>query len=122
VRTRETKADLSELYMEAMAALGVPRLFAQSALAEAGWVDARRVRELYRRAVGAGPAGGYAGLVYPLWMILSVEHWFRAIILGERPSVRGSVGELESGAVTVGRAEWSHDEASRQRSSATSGR
>ncbi len=85
----EAKVDFGELFIEGMNQLGGARFFEPLGIAEAGWVDALRVREMSRRAHQAGRAGGYAGLLFPLWMIMSVEHWFRVIILGD--GRRGSV-------------------------------
>lgn len=90
---RETKVDLSELYLDAAAQLGGRRLVERSALAEAGWVDAGQAHELFSRALGPGSGADRGALVLPVWMIVSIEHWFRAIMLGEE-----SRGWLEGGA------------------------
>lgn len=79
----ETKADLGELFIEGMDQLGGARFFERSGIADAGWIDAARVRQMSRQAHQAGRASAFAGLLFPLWMIMSVEHWFRAIILGD---------------------------------------
>ncbi len=91
---REAKVDFTELYLDAIDRLGGPGLVERLAIAEAGWVDADRVRELFRRIRLGGAAGRSADLVLPVWAILSVEHWFRAIMLGARRCGTGPVGRV----------------------------
>lgn len=55
------------------------------AIAEAGWVDQREVERTYadvlralRDAVRSRAASLYSPLIWPLWMVLGLELWYRA--------------------------------------------
>jgi asparagine synthase (glutamine-hydrolysing) len=79
VRHRVSKADLSEIYLLALGALGGERAFDQLAIEDAGWIDGPAVRAMARRAF-AEAGGDYGAVVIPLWMVLAVDRWFRAIM------------------------------------------
>jgi asparagine synthase (glutamine-hydrolysing) len=84
VRARTSKADLSEWYLHAIQALGGADAFEAMAIAEAGWIDGLRVRAMYRDAAERAARGdpAYADHVVPLWMVLAVERWYRALQRG----------------------------------------
>ena len=79
VRQRVSKADLSEIYVLALTALGGERAFDRLAIEEVGWIDGPAVRRMARRAL-AEAATDYGSSAIPLWLVLAVERWFRAII------------------------------------------
>jgi asparagine synthase (glutamine-hydrolysing) len=84
VRLRTSKADLSDVYLRALQALGGEGAFARMAIAEAGWIDGTRVRAMYRDAAAQAARGdeAYASHMIPLWMVLAVERWYQAFSSG----------------------------------------
>jgi asparagine synthase (glutamine-hydrolysing) len=81
VRTRRSKVDVGEIFLQAIRA-GSPAAVEAPSLEAAGFVDGGVVRamgqEAFDRAGRGDPA--YGALMTPLWMILSVDRWFREII------------------------------------------
>ena len=78
--TRRTKGDFAHCVWDAMQRLGGERFYSALQIADAGWVDGGAVRELYRRMRADVPRGpAHYGLHIPeLWMITTIELWFRA--------------------------------------------
>jgi asparagine synthase (glutamine-hydrolysing) len=89
VRTRRTKADFSYVIADAIDSLGGERFFTDLQIAEAGWVDAPLVAAKYRKMRSQYARGYevYGEHVPALWMIASVELWFRSAF-GSRPASR----------------------------------
>lgn len=107
VRLRISKVNLSEIYLRALGALGGERAFARLSIAEPGWVDAGRLSTMYRDAVTRAARGddGYGADVVPLWMVLAIESWFRAVLAGERPDAARSTDGAGLRIPACGRAE-----------------
>ena len=84
VRIRPDKADLTELYANALIALGGERLFDRLNCAKNGWVDGEAVRRLYQSTVAAFSRGdpSYRENVFFLWMVLAIELWLNVVFLG----------------------------------------
>lgn len=80
VRRRTSKVHYSELYFEALEALGGEACFSNMAIAGLGWVRGDRVHRLYREAATFARAGDtrYEVQMIPLWAIWSVERWVLA--------------------------------------------
>lgn len=83
VRRRVSKAHYSELYLQSFAALGGKACFDRLAIADLGWVNASRVQRMYEAGVTAAASGDdrYAASMIPLWQVLSVERWYRALFV-----------------------------------------
>ena len=77
---RTTKSDLGFTLRAALDALGGRAFFAASRMAEAGWIDAAEACRGYDEVCRAdSPADPVAGsLLARLWLLASVELWFRA--------------------------------------------
>lgn len=88
VRQRVSKVHYSELYLEALEALGGETCFARMRIEDVGWVDGDRVRRLHEGAVRAARAGDprYADAMIPLWQVLSVERWLCTVMGDNRYS------------------------------------
>ncbi len=78
---RLDKADFSPVLPRAIEAVGGRRLYDRLRIGDLGWVDQRRVREMYQRAHGLLNAGdaGYCAPMFRLWMIAGVELWYRSV-------------------------------------------
>jgi asparagine synthase (glutamine-hydrolysing) len=84
VRMRPDKADLTEIYPMALAALGGERLFDHLNSVKHGWVDGEAVGRLYRSMAAAFSRGdpSYMQNVYELWMVFALELWLSVVFLG----------------------------------------
>ena len=81
VAARHDKADFTHSDMAALEALGGVGFMDTLQIASEGWIDQRRVSALYREAARRGvPEGDTGRDVGALWLIASVEIWFRAAI------------------------------------------
>ncbi len=83
VQQRHTKAEFSQVFMEAFQVLGGERLFDSLAITSMGWVNGGSVRKMYRQMAQLYARGdqGYITHVWPLWMIFGVELWFKTIFM-----------------------------------------
>jgi asparagine synthase (glutamine-hydrolysing) len=81
IAARRDKAEFSFAYVEALAAIDAPRLFARLRSEEAGWVDGAAVRDMHSRMIGlySRGDGAYIGLACPLWTVAALEVWLEAI-------------------------------------------
>lgn len=81
IRGRRDKGEFSNVFVDALEAHGGEAAFVSLASAGAGWVDAARTRELYRDMARRRVRGddSYLALLSPLWMVLGIEHWLRAV-------------------------------------------
>jgi asparagine synthase (glutamine-hydrolysing) len=88
IRARPDKSEFSKMYEDVLEAHGGEAAFASLASAEAGWVDAARTRELYREMTSrrARRDNSYLALLWPLWMVLGLEHWLRTVSKSGLPS------------------------------------
>jgi asparagine synthase (glutamine-hydrolysing) len=82
VRSRRGKVDFSHVFYDELKAQGGARLFSNMLLQDLGWVDAGRLRAMYKLAdawyrSGTGPE--HTGSLWPLWLTLSVERWLRVV-------------------------------------------
>jgi asparagine synthase (glutamine-hydrolysing) len=79
IRNRRDKADFSVLYARAFELFGGERAFRTMGIAATGWIVESEVMKVYREMSTAYRAGDerYGTLVWPLWMLLSIELWFR---------------------------------------------
>ncbi len=84
LRMRPDKADPTELYANALIALGGERLFDRLSSVKNGWVDGEAVRKLYHSMAAAYSRGdpSYAENVFFLWMVLAIELWLNVVFLG----------------------------------------
>jgi asparagine synthase (glutamine-hydrolysing) len=80
VGTRTSKAELGSALSSLLAALGGRAFFERLRLADAGWVDAAEACRGYDVVcAAASPADRAASmLVARLWLLASIEVWFRA--------------------------------------------
>src|SRR5437870_5140653 len=83
VRMRPDKADLTEIYPMALAALGGERLFDHLNSVKHGWVDGEAVARVYRSMAAAFSRGdsSYMQSVYELWMVFALELWLSVVFL-----------------------------------------
>jgi asparagine synthase (glutamine-hydrolysing) len=81
VQKRQDKADFSVIYVDALNALS-PAWFEDLAIARLGWVSQPEVSALYRR-YRASPNPALSHCLLRLWMIASIEAWFRAVFVRE---------------------------------------
>jgi asparagine synthase (glutamine-hydrolysing) len=90
VRTRQTKALYgTHAYADALEDLGGESFFASMEIAARGWVDGIRVCRMYRQMASARDVAASRKNLYPLWMIASIELWYRTVVEGSahaRPS------------------------------------
>jgi len=80
VYARSDKADFSPCVVEAIERVGGAQVLDHLQIASIGWVDQARVRAMYqalRCAVTRQQGRGYEGM-FPLWLVLGIEHWYRA--------------------------------------------
>jgi asparagine synthase (glutamine-hydrolysing) len=80
VYDRATKADCSRYVVAALDAIGGAAALDRLEIAEAGWVDQRRVSEMYREMARRldEPGDAFTEHMFPLWMVASIELWHRA--------------------------------------------
>jgi len=80
VYDRATKADFSKYVVAAIDALGGETFFERLEIAHERWVDGPRAvamsRDMFRRCAAGDDR--FTEHMFPLWMIASVELWFRA--------------------------------------------
>jgi asparagine synthase (glutamine-hydrolysing) len=83
VRQRLTKADFSHSFAATFQALGGEHFFDSLSVTSMGWVEGAWVRRMYQQMAQLYAHGdeGYAAYVWPLWMILGTELWFKTIFL-----------------------------------------
>ena len=83
VARRTDKAEFSHAFATAFQALGGERAFASLRIASMGWVDGARVRTMYRQMAQLFARGdqGYVAYVWPLWMVLAIELWFKTVFV-----------------------------------------
>ena len=84
IRRRLTKADFSQVFPEALEAIGGENFFNSLTIASMGWVDGNRASGLYREMIQnyKQSNGGLIAHTWQLWMICGIELWFRAVFLG----------------------------------------
>jgi asparagine synthase (glutamine-hydrolysing) len=95
VGRRRTKADFGYVIVEALESLGGAAFFSRMAIAEAGWVDGRRLAAVYetvQRRRTAGDPRNDEDLPF-LWIVAAVELWFEEAIASARvtPAGAGSI-------------------------------
>ena len=86
VRKRSTKAALGyHAFWAALQALGGERFFGRLRVSSVGWVDGQHVRRMYQRTATYQEMHDprYAAYIWPLWVIASLEVWFRIMIDGD---------------------------------------
>lgn len=80
VRQRTSKADFSYLFAETVPALAQRKdVFGELQIAKAGWVDATASHKMFRRMINLYVQNDpkYMSCIWPLWMILGIELWYR---------------------------------------------
>jgi len=84
IRRRLTKADFSEVFPEALEAIGGENFFNSLTIASMGWVDGNQASGLYREMIQSyrQSNGGLIAHTWQLWMICGIELWFRAVFVG----------------------------------------
>ena len=83
VRNRLVQADFSSLFLKPFRQLAGGAPLRSLAIATQGWVDAEKSLALYDKAVIPRNDGGrgFAGSMWPLWMIFATELWFQTAFL-----------------------------------------
>jgi asparagine synthase (glutamine-hydrolysing) len=92
VRQRQDKAEFSSLFVDSIEAQGGDQFFDSLAIISAGWLDGKRVREMYRQMRNPYQHNDIEqrDYLWPLWTICGVEQWYNMSILdGEAFSARG---------------------------------
>lgn len=81
VRNRNTKADFSHIFVQALRTQGGARLFESLKTEQLGWVNGEEIRLMYRRMDAYYQAGDqrYTSATWPLWMVYGIELWLRAL-------------------------------------------
>lgn len=81
VRKRNTKADFSHVFVQALRSQGGARLFESLQTERLGWIDGEEIRRMYRRMDEAYRAGDqrYTSETWPLWMVYGIELWLHAL-------------------------------------------
>ena len=81
VRTRRDKADFSHSVPLMLRAMDSQALLQRPRIAELGWVNLDRLRAAHDDLLRRYDAGdnGYLGLLWYVWMPMSVELWWRAV-------------------------------------------
>ena len=82
IQQRQTKAEFSIVFVEALLAHGARHFTDTLAIAAAGWVDNEQVRQMWQemRKLYRQGNGGYSRHLYPLWSILGLELWFNEVL------------------------------------------
>jgi asparagine synthase (glutamine-hydrolysing) len=84
VRQRLNKAEFSITIFNELEAAGGERLFDALAIADMGWVNQEKVRQMYRQAVTISASG--ANLAFAslgeLWRVFGIELWYRIALMG----------------------------------------
>jgi asparagine synthase (glutamine-hydrolysing) len=83
VRNRVDKADFSCIFAQALLAESMETIFQSLSVASMGWVDGTKIWANYQTMADCYRRGDedYRFYLASLWMILSVELWFRTIFL-----------------------------------------
>jgi asparagine synthase (glutamine-hydrolysing) len=83
VRKRALKADFSCIFAQALLAESMETIFQSLSVASMGWVDGTKIWANYQTMADCYRRGDedYRFYLASLWMILSVELWFRTIFL-----------------------------------------
>jgi asparagine synthase (glutamine-hydrolysing) len=97
IRQRRTKADFTILLVRALERFGGERLFDSMAIASMGWVNAGRLKDVYRERISR-----YGEVyVWPLWAAFAVDLWFKVLFdskdLGLESAGQTAASMLESG-------------------------
>lgn len=81
VRNRNTKADFSHIFLQALRSQGGARLFESLQTEQLGWINGEEIRRMYRRMENDYRIGNqrYASSTWPLWMVYGIELWLRAL-------------------------------------------
>ena len=74
------KAEFSPTYVEALETLGGPHAFSRLRSEEAGWIDGRVIRQMYRDMIQLYTRGDVAYIAFtgPLWSVAALELWLEA--------------------------------------------
>ena len=89
VRQRRAKADFSHVFPETLRAVWPAGLPDQLEVCKAGWVDPAATRSAYRALQEGYQSGasGYTKNMWWLWMVYSVETWFKAALSAQTPPI-----------------------------------
>jgi asparagine synthase (glutamine-hydrolysing) len=81
VAARNDKAEFSSTYVDTLEAFGGGELFTTLRSSDAGWVDGRAIREMYRRMIDlySRGDGAYIALMGPLFVVAGLEIWLERI-------------------------------------------
>jgi asparagine synthase (glutamine-hydrolysing) len=96
---RRDKSDFSHVVADALERQEAGMHFANARMTDAGWVNGRILSERFERMLRLRAAGGddYIREMWPFWMALTVECWYRAEIdrtLGAASMKAGTVSAL----------------------------
>jgi asparagine synthase (glutamine-hydrolysing) len=86
VRRRLTKADFSHTFPDTFQAIGGENIFDSLTIVSIGWVDERKVREMYQQMMHLYRLGDeqYPENTWPLWNIFGIELWFKEAFQNHR--------------------------------------
>ena len=88
---RHTKAEFSRVFVRALKLQGGERLFDSLSIADAGWVDEKEIKSMYRKLDQAESQTDDESYdyVWPLWHVFGIELWFNAVFnQGNSPKTR----------------------------------
>jgi asparagine synthase (glutamine-hydrolysing) len=85
---RHTKAEFSRVFVRALKVQGGVRLFDSLSVADAGWVDEREIKFMYRRLDQPDTKNDedFYDNVWPLWHVFGIELWFNHMFKNRRAS------------------------------------
>jgi asparagine synthase (glutamine-hydrolysing) len=83
VRNRKDKADFADYFARPLRSQEVERLFGSLSVAGVGWVDQKRILELYRATLErcVRRETGIGRSLWTLWAVLGLELWFRLVFM-----------------------------------------
>ena len=83
---RHTKAEYSEVFVKALKVQGGERMFDSLSIADAGWVDEKEIKSMYKKLDQPGTKNHeeLSKNVWPLWHVFGIELWFNRVFESSR--------------------------------------